>query len=58
MFCVQEMFEMFYPKRAAFSSLSEKALKTILRYQKQPVSTPKVSTLLKGQKKLYIATGR
>eukprot|EP00913_Durusdinium_trenchii_P035455 g33181.t1 len=45
---------MFYPKRAAFSSLSEKALKTILRYQKQPVSTPKVSTLLKGQKKLYI----
>ncbi|CAK9042551.1 unnamed protein product [Durusdinium trenchii] len=50
----QEMFEMFYPKRAAFSSLSEKALKTILRYQKQPVSTPKVSTLLKGQKKLYI----
>ncbi|CAK9052902.1 Leucine-rich repeat protein SHOC-2 [Durusdinium trenchii] len=50
----KEMFEMFYPKRAAFSSLSEKALKTILRYQKQPVSTPKVSTLLKGQKKLYI----
>lgn len=51
----KEMFEIFYPKRGARSSLSQHAMSTILKYRRQPVSAPTVPALLTGRnQKLYV----
>ena len=42
------MFEIFYPKNRARSSLSPTAMKTLLQYRRQPASGPKISALLQG----------
>lgn len=42
------MFEIFYPKNRARSSLSPAAMKTLLQYRRQPASGPKISALLQG----------
>lgn len=51
----KDMFEIFYPKRGARSSLSQHAMSTILKYRRQPVSAPTVPALLTGRnQKLYV----
>jgi len=44
----KDMFEIFYPKNRARSSLSPTAMKTLLQYRRQPASGPKISALLQG----------
>eukprot|EP00435_Cladocopium_sp_Y103_P065124 s58_g27.t1 len=51
----KEMFEIFYPKRGARSSLSQHAMSTILKYRRQPVSAPTVPALLRARnQKLHV----